>query len=216
MSQTSPPNQCPHCSKTLKNKKGRNIHISKVHSSKTSSKTFRFSRVAGTNQNAIWSTEMFVNDYGTTRVRLDGATYEAKDIIKFDWEQTHHKFDSQTNEWIIDADALKQLTKRLERSGFSLLQDEPKTVDSLCDDLRETANLGDEISVTYRKKNNNGTNSYTGTVKEIYSSGARLLQFNRGDDQMMYIQNDQPNEPGLFTVMSYSPFVGTISSVRIR
>ncbi|OYR56654.1 hypothetical protein [Halorubrum halodurans] len=66
----------------------------------------------------LYITDQWTNEYGTDRVAIDGDTHPAKDIIKFDWDTTHHEFDPETNQWIVDAAAVDELHDRLEAAGY--------------------------------------------------------------------------------------------------
>jgi len=70
-------------------------------------------------QNDIYTGEEFRDDYGTVRVELKGGTYDAKEIIKTDWETTHHAWDSQRNAWIVDKNSLNELADWLNDAGYT-------------------------------------------------------------------------------------------------
>lgn len=180
----------------------------------------------------IYVTETFENSYGDQRAVLDGDTYEAKEIIKFDWETTHHSFDDQRKAWVVDEDALVELTRRLTEEGYSVdfrkpeNQDDPDLLDVM-DALTEVVQDGDHIEVTYEMKNGNGLNTYEGEVvssKRVYTGKntgydmetgkAWGVVFEDTDGKVKRVKGDDNGVPSLFSG-GYHPFMGTVVNVVV-
>jgi len=165
----------------------------------------------------LWVEETFINAYDDERAVLAGDTYEAKEVIKFDWETTHHEFDGNRNEWIVDADALPELGQKLEDNGYTVgfegpeKDDGPEALSDLCDHVEE----GDEVEVEYAQKNGNGTNSKTGRADGTWEE-QDALTFTRDDGQRMYVKTDEFGDTALFTAGSHAPFVGSVVEVTVE
>lgn len=165
----------------------------------------------------LWVEETFINAYDDERAVLAGDTYEAKEVIKFDWETTHHDFDGQRKAWIVDADALPELGQKLEDDGYTVgfegpeEDDGPEALSDLCDHVEE----GDEVEVEYAQKNGNGTNSKTGRADGTWEE-QDALTFTRDDGQRMYVKTDEFGDTGLFTAGSHAPFVGSVVEVTVE
>jgi len=167
-----------------------------------------------TDEADVFVTETWVNSYDDVRVALGGDTYDAKEVIKFDWETTHHSFDGDRKEWIVDADSLDELGNRLNDAGFTFDADvsEPE-VDSTLIDLAAAVSADDRIEVEYEQKNGNGHNTKVGEV--AYEDEDRVV-FRRDDGQRMYIMTGDDGNVSLFTSMSHAPFVGNVTSVTVE
>lgn len=170
----------------------------------------------------IYADEFFTNRYGDRRACLDGDTYEAKDIIKFDWEVTHHDFDDRTNRWVVDVDALDELEERLTDAGFTVDFDPTSEQggDDPLFDLHEYVQEDDEISVVYTQKNGEGENTKEGRVVGVsFNSGKDHLpeiSFRRlDDDHYMYVRFDDYGKVALYTAGSHAPFVGAVERVVV-
>lgn len=188
--------------------------------------TFDFD-AADDEQPDVYVTETFVNEYNDERAVLDGETYDAKDVIKFDWDVTHHSFDDDKKAWIVDADALDELEAKLADEGFTFddgadVDEGDETLEALCDALQED----DEITVRYEMKNGNGENSYSGTVTvaevgepanpdDPYDQGSTTgVVFEDGDGKTKKLRTDDTGTPSLFS-SGYHPFMGTLNSVTV-
>lgn len=167
----------------------------------------------------IWVSETYTNEYGDERAVLRGDTYDAKDIIKFDWDTTHHDYDGDRKVWIVDADALDILDVKLAAEGFDLdpgYTDEPDY--SPLVDAQAAASAEDRIEVEYRQKNGNGTNTKTGAVTQSLEAddhSGPCIQLQRDDGQYMYIKCDDDGDVALYTSGSHAPFVGWVETVRL-
>lgn len=162
----------------------------------------------------IWIADSFENRYGDQRVVLDGDTYEAKEIIKFDWDTTHHDFDDNRKAWIVDADAIPELSRRLEAGGFDLGEVQRDRFFQ----LHEYVEHGDDIRVEYEKKNTGEPGEYEGRVVEVGRTGQGniQIQFRRhDDDHWMRIERDKYGKVALFTGGSHAPFVGQVDRVVV-
>jgi hypothetical protein len=168
----------------------------------------------------IYVAEVFENSYGDLRVKLDGDTYEAKDIIKFDWETTHHDFDGSDNTWVVDASAMDELGERLEEGGFSFDDGlDSGRYDDPLEELFEYAEEGDDIIVKYEQKNGNGTSEKSGRVvgtKRMKRDAPRIAFRRHGDNHYMYLEPDEYGNSSLFTGGSHSPYVGAPTEVIIE
>jgi hypothetical protein len=173
---------------------------------------FEFSPGADTSSD-ISVKETWTDAFGTERAVLTGDTYEAKEVIKFDWEVTHHSFDGNRKEWIVDADSLDALGRQFEKAGYSFDAEggEPG-VDSTLTDLTTSVSTGDRIEVEYEQKNGNGHNTKLGNV--AYKED-RYVGFRRDDEKVMYVKTGDDGNVGLFSPMSHAPFVGTVTSVKV-
>lgn len=167
-----------------------------------------------TDEADVFVTETWVNSYDDVRAALGGDTYDAKEVIKFDWETTHHSFNGSRKEWIVDADSLDELGNRLNDAGFTFDADvsEPE-VDSTLIDLTAAVSADDRIEVEYEQKNGNGHNTKVGEV--AYEDEDRVV-FRRDDGQRMYIMTGDDGNVSLFTSMSHAPFVGNVTSVTVE
>lgn len=172
----------------------------------------------------IWVDDMFTNSYNDQRAYLDGETYETKEIIKFDWETTHHDFDGQSKRWVVDADSLPELRERLEAEGY-VTDFEPERPDTR---RRQTGLFeahsfieeGDHVYVEYEQKNGNGSSQYDGEVVAVdYNSGYEdkpLVAFRRScDDHYMYVQFDNSDKVCLYTGGSHAPYVGAVETITV-
>lgn len=165
----------------------------------------------------LWVEETFINAYDDERAVLAGDTYDAKEIIKFDWEQTHHDFDGDRKAWIVDADALPELGQKLEDNGYTVgfegpeEDGGPEALSDLCDHVEK----GDEVEVEYAQKNGNGTNSKSGRADGTWDE-QDALTFTRDDGQRMYVKTDEFGDTGLFTAGSHAPFVGSVVEVTVE
>jgi hypothetical protein len=173
----------------------------------------------------IWVAESFENRYGDQRAVLKGDTYDAKEIIKFDWETTHHDWDGQREAWIVDENSLFVLRERLAENGFELDPRPPEDVgdddhDDALFDAHEAAEPGDRIEVVYEQKNGEGTNTKAGEVQGTdFHSGKPdkpKITFYRDDGHPMYIRHDKYGKIGLYTARSHSPFVGAVTEITIE
>lgn len=177
--------------------------------------------VADSDPAEIWVDGTFENRYGDVRAYLDGKTYEAKDIIKFDWETTHHDFDGDSKRWVVDIGALDVLEEKLESAGFDcdFSTGDGRTESDLFD-LHDYVEEGDDIVVQYEQKNGNGMSEYTGEVVAVdYNSGygnKPKIAFRRhSDDHFMYVQFDKSPKACLYTGGSHSPYVGAVEQVVV-
>lgn len=165
----------------------------------------------------IYVTERFVNAYNDERAVLDGETYEAKEIIKFDWNTTHHDFDGNRKAWIVDADALDELEERLNDAGYST-DFEPREFSSESASLSEAidvAELNAHVEVRYAKKTGGGTSSFEGRVCDAHLYDEKI-QFRRYDDShLMWVTFDEYGNVSLFTSGSHAPFVGNVDELII-
>jgi hypothetical protein len=182
-------------------------------------KTFEFDAdTTDGNTPDLWIEETYINEWDDERAVLGGDTYDAKDIIKFDWETTHHEFDGNRNEWIVDADALATLGQKLEDAGYEVAFEAPDT-DSpeALNDLTDFAEVGAEVEVEYQQKNGNGTNTKTGEIDNVYGGeDGKTVAFVRDDGQRMYVKTDEFGEVALFTAGSHAPFVGNVVEVTVE
>lgn len=178
----------------------------------------------------IWIDHTYVNGYGDERAALEGSTYDAKDVIKFNWNVTHHKWTG--DHWEVDADALDILAEKLEDEGYTTDFDDGHETqrDETLGQLIEAAHEGDRIEVVYQKKTGSGTSDYAGEVDEAdyerqtdergYTTSepdydAPRLRFTRDDGQRMYLKFDKHDKPALFTSGSHAPFVGELEAVTL-
>jgi hypothetical protein len=167
----------------------------------------------------LWIEETFINQWDDERAVLGGDTYDAKEIIKFDWETTHHDFDGNRNEWIVDADALPELGQKLEDNGYEVAFEAPDEGDEpeALTDLTAFAEEGDRIEVEYQQKNGNGTNTKEGEIDTVYGGDDdTTVGFVRDDGQRMYVKTDEFGEVALFTAGSHAPFVGNTVEVTVE
>lgn len=170
----------------------------------------------------IWLDETYVNSYGDARAYIDGATYDAKDIIKFDWETTHHDFDESSKRWVVDTDALDELRRRLEDAGFTVdFSSHTREFDGPLFALHDYVEEGDDITVEYQQKNGEGVSEKAGEVIDVtYDAGYEeepKVVFRRHDDNhFMYVQFDDYGQAGLYTGGSHAPFVGAIEAVTVH
>lgn len=166
----------------------------------------------------VYVHETYTNRYGDERAVLDGKTYDAKEIIKFDWETTHHKFDGDRKMWEVDASALDELSDRLADGGFTFSMDVPgaRTSGPLFD-LAAAADVDDHVTITYEKKNGNGTDEQSGMLYDVEESETSpRLVFRRDDDShRMYVQHDRNGDAALYTSMSAYPYVGGVVAVEL-
>lgn len=168
----------------------------------------------------VYVTETFVNSYGDERAVLDGDTYNAKDIIKFDWETTHHDWNGEN--WVVDADALDILGVKLSKAGFTFRQvpEQEAPQDQTLVALAREAEKGDHIAVTYAKKNGNGENTYEGTVLQAEAGdGGRSDQyggtgvcFEDSDGKTKWVKHGEFGDAALFSG-GYHPFMGNVTTV---
>ena len=180
----------------------------------TIARTFEFD--GGTTHADVYVKETFENKFGDERAILGGDTYEAKDIIKFDWDTTHHDFDGSTNDWIVDADALGTLARKLGKGGFSFSRDAPDADAGPLAGLAAAVSEGDHLTVTYHKKTDGETSEYAGTVYDARVRDDRVfVGFERdADGHRMYLTDDG-DEPALYTSGSHHPFVGALARVEV-
>lgn len=173
--------------------------------------------------NDIYVDETYVNAYNDQRAYLKGDTYEAKEIIKFDWNVTHHSFDGDSKRWEVDASGLAPLEEQLLDAGYDVdfagdlerLAETDGTPEGPLDELCAFVEDGDQISVEYHKKTGTGTSTFEGTVvNSEYDSDT--VRFRRDDNQSMYIRTDKRDTPSLFTSGSHAPYVGAIETVEVR
>lgn len=170
----------------------------------------------------VYVTETFTNEYGDDRAYLDGDTYNAKEVIKFDWETTHHDFNDRRKEWVVDADALDILGVKLEQAGFTFEQRPPEERrDGPLFECHDEAEEGDDIVVEYHQKNGNGTNTKAGSIVDVgFNSGYEdkpMVAFRRdSDDHYMYVQYDKTDDVVLYTGRSHSPFVGEVETITLE
>lgn len=170
----------------------------------------------------LWIEETFIDGYGTERAVLDGDTYEAKEIIKFDWNTTHHDFDGNRKAWIVDVESLPVLAEKLEDAGYEVAFENPNEpdTDGPMFDLHDFAEEGDTIEVEYEMKNGNGTNTKSGKILDVtFNSGYEdkpQINFRRDDGQFMYIQFDTSRSVSLYTGGSHAPFVGNAVSATVE
>lgn len=169
----------------------------------------------------VYVTETFTNEYGDDRAYIDGDTYDAKEVIKFDWDTTHHDFNSRRKEWVVDADALDILGVKLEAAGFTFEQRPPEERrDGPLFDCHDAAEEGMDIVVEYHQKNGNGTNDKSGNIVNVgYNSGYEdkpMVAFRRDDGQYMYVQHDKTDDVVLYTGKSHSPFVGEVETITLE
>lgn len=167
----------------------------------------------------VFVTETFTDSYGTERAVLDGDTYNAKDVIKFDWETTHHKFDGDRKEWIVDADALDTLAEKLEDSGFTFGEARGE-MDGPLFDLHTQAEMNDHLEIEYEKKNGTGTGTYAGTVlstseNPVQDGMPQVTLVREDDNHMMYVRHDSGGRVSLYTSGSAYPYVGRVTTVEL-
>lgn len=167
----------------------------------------------------VYVTDRWENRYGDERVALGGDTYEAKDVIKFEWDTTHHSWNGDAKQWEVDAAALDKLEARLAAAGFTFNAD-VHDPDSPLFDLHEAAEEGQQITVEYLQKNREGTSEFSGTITHVgYNSGWEdrpQISFERDDGQGMYVQFDKQDRVALYTHMSHAPFVGHVQAVTVE
>lgn len=163
----------------------------------------------------LWVDDVFVNSYNDQRAYLEGQTYEAKDVIKFDWDTTHHSFDDETKRWVVDVDALDALAEKLEDAGFVTDFDPGRGVhdtDDGFDDLLAMAETGDRVTVTYQKKNGNGTKTREGVVKR---TGETNLRFLDTDERSKFLSREDNGMPAIYSNGQY-PFMGVVETVTLE
>lgn len=168
----------------------------------------------------VYVTDVYENGYGDCRAKLGGDTYEAKDIIKFDWETTHHEWEPNAEVWIVDEDSLDELADRLAAEGFTFDR-EVHDLGSPLFDLHRAAEEGQTITVEYEMKNGNGLSTYSGEIVVVdYHSGwenCPQIAFHRDDDgQYMYIQFNTKDQVCLYTGRSAHPFVGVVTTATLE
>lgn len=157
----------------------------------------------------IFVADRFVNKYNDERVCLDGSTYDAKEIIKFDWETTHHKFSKARGQWIVDADSLDELVPKLESAGFEFGETSTDRNHPFFEAVENGA-VGQRIRVVYEKKRGTGGSEFEGRITDLRDQ----ISFVRDDGQHMGVRMDN-DQVGLYTAMSAFPFVGTVSEIEI-
>lgn len=177
----------------------------------------------------VYVTETFTDRWGTERAVLDGETYEAKEIIKFDWETTHHKFDGSRKAWLVDADSLDELAEKLAEGDYSFADlSEGAAGDGeadVFDELLESAAEGDRIEVTYAKKNGNGSAVREGKVfdshlateadrRDPYAPDSRLM-FRDSEGKTKRLARDDRGRPSIYS-SGYYPYMGSLESVRVE
>ena len=177
--------------------------------------TFEFDAKNNDDSPDLWVEETFIDQWDTERAVLAGDTYEAKDVIKFDWDKTHHDFDGDRKAWIVDADALAELGQKLEGDGYEVAFESPEEeMSETLSDLTEHVESGDTIEVEYAQKNGNGTNRKSGETKNVHIKD-NTVQFIRDDGQWMYVKPDEFGDTALFTSGSHAPFVGNVVEVEV-
>ena len=179
--------------------------------------TFEFEAEDTDSTPDLWIEETFINQWDDERAVLGGDTYDAKDVIKFDWETTHHEFNGDRKKWIVDADALAELGQKLEEAGYEVAFEPPKEEEDgeALTDLLGTAEVEDSVEVVYEQKNGEGENEKAGNVVDVWEDEG-VLRFVREDAQAMYVKADEFGEVGLFTAGSHAPFVGNVVEVTIE
>lgn len=170
----------------------------------------------------VYVTDRFTDGYNTERAALGGDTFAAKDIIKFDWEQTHHKFDGNTKQWLVDAAALDALDEKLAEAGFTFGDEADPEFGNRMAELLDTVSEGDHITVEYEKKNGNGADTHTGHVFGIRGTTDTadlepMVAFSRdSDNHTMYLRHDSKGVVALYTSGSAYPFIGRVTAVELR
>lgn len=169
----------------------------------------------------VFVSEKFTDSYGTLRAALDGKTFDAKDVIKFDWHTTHHKFDGDSKEWIVDAAALDTLEEKLAEAGFTFSADAPDAkTDGPLFELHGLAAVGDHIEIEYEKKNKNGSAFAVGEITNVSThpyDDTPQVSFRRDDDaHLMYVRYDSSGKVALYTSGSAYPYVGRVLSVELH
>lgn len=184
---------------------------------------FEFDQDSNDDPADIWVDETFVNGYNDQRAYLDGKTYEAKEIIKSNWDRTHHEFDGDSKRWVVDVNALDWLEQQLEDAGFACDFDPGRgiEVEGPLFELHEFVEEGDEFTVVYEQKNGEGLNHKEGEVVDVtHNSGYEdkpEIDFRRlDDDHFMYVQFDEYGNVSLFTGGSHAPFVGAVEKVIVH
>lgn len=171
-----------------------------------------------------------IADVEDGRLILKGDTYDAKAHIKaLDYQD--RAFDGDRKVWTVDVTAIEELHRHLNGGGFLFVdarggESEPtieerrrESLDWL-DEFIDGATAGDRVVVEYEQKNGNKTNSKEGTIEKIrlpdeeYRDEPQLV-FKRDDGQRMYVEVDEYGKLGLWTSMSFSPFVGAVESLAI-
>lgn len=169
----------------------------------------------------VWVEETFVNRYDTDRAVLAGDTYglmvgEGDSGIRqhLNWETTHHKFDEQRSEWIVDVDGLGHLAEVADEYDITVATE---TDDSTLLEVVEHVEEGANIDVKYVQKNGNGTNTKTGGVHSTNVSydDVPVIVFIREDGQTMRVKPNEYDDISLFTG-GHHPFVGTVTSLAIE
>lgn len=168
----------------------------------------------------VWVEETFVDRYDTDRAVLAGDTYglmvgEGDSEIKqhLNWETTHHTFDEQRSEWIVDVDGLGHLVAVADEYEMTVATE---TDDSTLFEAVEHVEAGANIDVEYVQKNGNGMNTKTGEVRStITSDDAPAIRFIREDGQTMRVKPDDHGDISLFTG-GHHPLVGIVTSLAIE
>jgi hypothetical protein len=168
----------------------------------------------------LWVDEVFRNSYGDQRACIDGDTYEAKEIIKSNWDRTHHDFDGDRKQWVVDVDSLDWLAEQLEAEGYATDFSPQEDRDEALYDAHEYVEEGDDITVTYEQKNRNGESEFSGEVVYVgYTEEGQTpeIRFRRhSDDHLMYVQYDKYGKVALYTSGSHAPFVGAATRLRVH
>lgn len=166
----------------------------------------------------VWVEETFVNRYENDRAVLAGDTYglmvgEGDSGIKqhLNWDTTHHEFDEQRSEWIVDVDGLGHLAEVADEYDMTVATE---TDDSTLLEAVEHVEEGAKIDVKYVQKNGNGTNTKTGGVHSTNVS-VPVIVFIREDGQTMRVKPDEHGDISLYTG-GHHPFVGTVTSLAIE
>lgn len=169
----------------------------------------------------VWVEETFVNRYDTDRAVLAGDTYglmvgEGDSGIKhhLNWETTHHEFDEQRREWIVDVDGLGHLAEVADEYDITVATE---TDDSTLLEAVEHVEEGVKLNVKYVQKNGNGMNTKAGGVHSTNVSydDVPVIVFIREDGQTMRVKPDEHGDISLFTG-GHHPFVGTVTSLAIE
>lgn len=130
------------------------------------------------------------------------------------WDTTHHEFDEQRSEWIVDVDGLGHLAEVADEYD-STVATEPD--DNTLFEAVEHIEKGAKIDVEYVQKNGNGTNTKTGEVRSARGTDddALVIRFIREDGQTMRVKPDVHGDISLFTG-GHHPFVGIVTSLAIE
>ncbi len=169
----------------------------------------------------VWVEETFVNRYDNDRAVLAGDTYglmvgESGNGIKqhLNWDTTHHTFDEQRSEWIVDVDGLGHLAEVADEYDMTVATE---TDDSTLFEAVEHVEEGAKIEVEYLQKNGNGTNTKTGEARSarVIHADVPIIRFIREDGQTMRVKPDEHGAISVFTG-GHHPFVGTVTSLAIE